>query len=956
MSQRGASRWAYGNRGAQNTEDAWSVRWTDPDQILTHYYTGVHIRDVATKSVLSKPDRWVPLQIDWGPTDRQPPAMQAGTAYPISVQVQNTGVSTWTCNPSSSLTYQLGYRWLHTYRDLDRVTTEEQTSPNRAAVCELAPGAAQMVNMTIAGMPGDWGTGTITLRFDIYKTTSNGSTKFSDSGGWPEYSQPIRHCPATGCTRQARAFDLAFVIDTTGSMGDDLDAVQASATQIVNSIAASGDDYRVAVIDFRDFPSAPYGGTSDYPARVALDFSTDQSAIINTINGLTIGWGNDTPEAVYSGLMAGVNLPWRADAEKVIILMGDAPPHDPEPNTSYTSDSVIAAANAGGTPMQSGFAAMALAASTTATNGTPIGIHPIMIGGDTDALAAFQQLADGTGGTLFEASSAADVSGAVLDAINTTIQSPTADVGGPYQAAIGESITFDGLDSFDPDGIITSYEWDFDGDGVFDSVSTEPTATYTYTAAFSGSVTLRVTDNSGLSAIAMAQVDVPGTTVTPTLTRTATATPTMTPTPPGTAAGVLDDFNRANGAIGAAWIGATSSYQIATNQLAITGGDAAIFWATPFGADQEVSVTLSTVDTASTEIDLLLKAQDSSRCNVLEVWYQPARETVEVWTCTGTGTWVQHGSGLAASFTAGDRLGARVTASGIVTVLKNGTSLGSITVASSWPYLNQGGMIGLWGIDGTNRFDDFAGGTLSGGSPTNTPTPTSTPTTPAPTHTPTSTPTTPTYTPTTTPSSVLDNFNRTNGVIGPAWVGETDAFQIDTNQLKAVDDGAIGWGTPFGAAQHVNVTLSSIDSTSEEIDLLLRAQDDSGCNLIEVWYQPANNRVQVWSCDSSNGWVQHGSNIAVTFANGDRFGAQVSASGVVTVFKNETSIGSATVGSSWPYLYQGGSIGLWSIGGANRFDDFAGGTVSSGAVPRRGPAVAAAAGGRAYLSAGQNGE
>ncbi|NNJ13651.1 PKD domain-containing protein [Chloroflexales bacterium ZM16-3] len=278
-------------------------------------------------------------------------------------------------------------------------------------------------------------------------------------------------------------------------------------------------------------------------------------------------------------------------------------------------------------------------------------------------------------------------------------------------------------DAFAPDGVIAFYEWDFDGDGVFDVVTADPTTTYTYPAAFSGEATLRVTDERGLSAIAMAQVEVAGTTVTPTLTRTATATatqtamstPTMTPTPTAITASVIDDFNRANGVIGASWTGSTSAYGIDANQLVIDGDDAAIFWATPFGTDQEVSVTLSTVDTASTEIDLLLKAQDSSGCNVLEVWYQPARGTVEVWTCTGTNTWVQHGSGLAASFSAGDRLGARVTASGIVTVLKNGTNLGSITVASSWPYLNQGGMIGLWNINSTNHFDDFAGGTVSSG-------------------------------------------------------------------------------------------------------------------------------------------------------------------------------------------------------------------------------------------------
>ncbi|MEF8848777.1 MAG: PKD domain-containing protein, partial [Candidatus Thermoplasmatota archaeon] len=38
---------------------------------------------------------------------------------------------------------------------------------------------------------------------------------------------------------------------------------------------------------------------------------------------------------------------------------------------------------------------------------------------------------------------------------------PVAVTGGPYKADVSESITFDGSKSFDPDGEITSYVWDF---------------------------------------------------------------------------------------------------------------------------------------------------------------------------------------------------------------------------------------------------------------------------------------------------------------------------------------------------------------------------------------------------------------------------------------------------------------------------------------------------------------
>ena len=85
---------------------------------------------------------------------------------------------------------------------------------------------------------------------------------------------------------------------------------------------------------------------------------------------------------------------------------------------------------------------------------------------------------------------------------------PIADAGGPYIGVIGESITFDGSGSADPDGTITLYEWDFDNDGTFDIGSPNPITTHAYPAAFSGTITLRVTDSDGNTGTDTAQVQV----------------------------------------------------------------------------------------------------------------------------------------------------------------------------------------------------------------------------------------------------------------------------------------------------------------------------------------------------------------------------------------------------------------------------------------------------------------
>ncbi|MEZ4672578.1 MAG: RHS repeat-associated core domain-containing protein [Anaerolineae bacterium] len=176
--------------------------------------------------------------------------------------------------------------------------------------------------------------------------------------------------------------------------------------------------------------------------------------------------------------------------------------------------------------------------------------------------------------------------------------------------------------------------------------------------------------------------------------------------------GYLDFFNRANGALGSSWSGTTGGYSILSNQVDVgTGGD--IYWAgSSFGADQEAFVTLSTIDAASTEIDLLLKAQSALWSNgVIKVMYKPSTGKVQVWTYDGT--WVQRGSDITVTFAAGDQFGARALAEGKVEVYKNQVLLG-ICDTSGWTLNANGGSIGLWLIGSSNSvLDNFGGGTFS---------------------------------------------------------------------------------------------------------------------------------------------------------------------------------------------------------------------------------------------------
>jgi hypothetical protein len=199
-----------------------------------------------------------------------------------------------------------------------------------------------------------------------------------------------------------RSVDLIFVIDVTGSMWDDIDAVKASATIIVDAITSLTSDFRVGIVAYRDHPIPPYGDSSDVMFE-DYAFSMDKTTIINNINSLTVSGGADWEEAVYDALLRAIDSSsiggWRSGARKVIILMGDAPPHDPCPIYGYTLWDVIIAAYLA----------------------DPAQIYGISIGYDPTTFEAFEAISEGTDGEVFSAPEAGDVVDAILKALGTAI-------------------------------------------------------------------------------------------------------------------------------------------------------------------------------------------------------------------------------------------------------------------------------------------------------------------------------------------------------------------------------------------------------------------------------------------------------------------------------------------------------------------------------------------------------
>ena len=93
---------------------------------------------------------------------------------------------------------------------------------------------------------------------------------------------------------------------------------------------------------------------------------------------------------------------------------------------------------------------------------------------------------------------------AVGNSIGTN-QLPVAIAGvSPNPATVNQTINFDGSISYDPDGQITNYLWNF-GDG---QTSTQATTTHAYSLAGQYNYSLNVTDNNGAEAQVQAQITI----------------------------------------------------------------------------------------------------------------------------------------------------------------------------------------------------------------------------------------------------------------------------------------------------------------------------------------------------------------------------------------------------------------------------------------------------------------
>jgi hypothetical protein len=117
--------------------------------------------------------------------------------------------------------------------------------------------------------------------------------------------------------------DLVIVMDTTGSMRNELADAQANLVGVIEVLQRLSPSLRVGFVAYKDrgddyvtrvFPLAPVGGGGSAP-------------VLSFVRALTVGGGGDDPDAVDAALAVAISQPWRSNAQGRILVIGDAAVH-----------------------------------------------------------------------------------------------------------------------------------------------------------------------------------------------------------------------------------------------------------------------------------------------------------------------------------------------------------------------------------------------------------------------------------------------------------------------------------------------------------------------------------------------------------------------------------------------------------------------------------------------------
>ena len=150
-----------------------------------------------------------------------------------------------------------------------------------------------------------------------------------------------------GYEEKRNVIDIMFVVDVTGSMGDELNYLKAELGDVITRVCRANKDaiINLALLFYRD--------KTDSEIYKYFDFTNVNSpaglaAQLQAINSQYASGGGDYPEAVDGALELALNAQWsRSTSTKLIFHLLDAPPHSSAENKALYKSSVERAAEMG---------------------------------------------------------------------------------------------------------------------------------------------------------------------------------------------------------------------------------------------------------------------------------------------------------------------------------------------------------------------------------------------------------------------------------------------------------------------------------------------------------------------------------------------------------------------------------------------------------------------------------
>ena len=263
--------------------------------------------------------------------------------------------------------------------------------------------------------------------------------------------------------------EVAFLVDNTASMRYKKSSYRKAIGDFAERIIASGG--RIALYEFGELAE----GTKTI-GRCGFDCSA--AGFKSGYDDIYLRGGGDDPESVLSGLKTTMDtLDWTNGATKSIVVLNDSAYHDPDVD-GVTLDDVV----------------------KRSLEIDPVNIYVIDPGDFADD---YQELVTRTNGGFINEGSDAD------DMWSELFTRPIARLKlMDYKAEVDSTLEFDATDSYAEDGGNLRFDWDLDGDGIFEKEDTEAVVSHSYTQPFDGYIQVKVRDQNDNIATMSAHVNI----------------------------------------------------------------------------------------------------------------------------------------------------------------------------------------------------------------------------------------------------------------------------------------------------------------------------------------------------------------------------------------------------------------------------------------------------------------